>query len=85
MSSRIVVAFPGCAVGCCQALTRQALLAGATFIVADEAHVMKNAETAKCRLMRQLSSRRRLALTGYPLQNNLEEYYQMIMWVSQPS
>jgi SNF2 family DNA or RNA helicase len=43
---------------------------------------MKNAETAKCRLMRQLSSRRRLALTGYPLQNNLEEYYQMIMWVS---
>eukprot|EP00775_Hariotina_reticulata_P004934 gene4934-5176_t len=66
-----------------KAITRQALLTGATIIVADEAHVMKNAETAKCRLMRQLSSRRRLALTGYPLQNNLEEYYQMIMWVQE--
>jgi hypothetical protein len=32
--------------------------------------------------MRCLSSRRRLALTGYPLQNNMEEYYTMIAWVS---
>jgi hypothetical protein len=34
------------------------------------------------RAMRQLATRRRLALTGYPLQNNLDEYYELIRWVS---
>jgi SNF2 family DNA or RNA helicase len=32
--------------------------------------------------MRQLAVRRRLALTGYPLQNSLGEYYELIRWVS---
>lgn len=59
---------------------RQALL-GATLVVADEAHELKNAKTLRCRAMQQLRSRRRLALTGYPLQNNLKEYYEMISWV----
>jgi SNF2 family DNA or RNA helicase len=31
--------------------------------------------------MRQLAARRRLALTGYPLQNNLDEYCELIRWV----
>jgi SNF2 family DNA or RNA helicase len=32
--------------------------------------------------MRQLAAQRRLALTGYPLQNNLDEYFELIRWVS---
>jgi hypothetical protein len=61
---------------------RAGLLAGPSIIVADEAHQMKNEKSHYCRTMRRLASRRRLALTGYPLQNNLNEYYQMILWVS---
>lgn len=64
-----------------QARTREALLHGAALVVADEAHVLKNEASNNCRAMRMLRTRRRLALTGYPLQNNLEEYYQMISWV----
>jgi hypothetical protein len=60
---------------------RAGLLHGPSIIVADEAHQMKNEKSNYCRMMRQLGSRRRLALTGYPLQNNLNEYYQMILWV----
>jgi hypothetical protein len=61
---------------------RAGLLSGPSIIVADEAHQMKNEKSHYCRTMRQLESRRRLALTGYPLQNNMNEYYQMILWVS---
>lgn len=61
---------------------RAGLLGGPCIIVADEAHQMKNEKSSYCRSMRQLASRRRLALTGYPLQNNMNEYYQMILWVS---
>jgi superfamily II DNA or RNA helicase len=61
---------------------RAGLLSGPSIIIADEAHQMKNEKSFYCRMMRQLASRRRLALTGYPLQNNLNEYYQMILWVS---
>lgn len=45
-------------------------------------HVIDLCHCLSCRMMRQVSTMRRLALTGYPLQNKLEEYYQMILWVS---
>jgi hypothetical protein len=62
------------------ARVRQALLS-ASLVIVDEAHVLKNADTRVCRATRHLATRRRLALTGYPLQNNLSEYFQMIAWV----
>jgi superfamily II DNA or RNA helicase len=42
-------------------------------IVADEAQVLKNASTAKARAFRALKSRYRLALSGTPIENKLED------------
>ena len=53
----------------------------AAVIVADEAHVIKNSKGNLFRAMMHLKSRKRVALTGYPLQNRLMEYYTMIEWV----
>lgn len=49
--------------------------------MADEAHVIRNDKTQVFRALVLLQTRRRLALTGYPLQNNLEEYARMLAWV----
>jgi superfamily II DNA or RNA helicase len=57
---------------------RRMLLEGPSVVVADEAHQIKNSQAKGSRAMRQLKSSRRLALTGYPLQNNLNE------WVAAP-
>lgn len=57
------------------------LLEGATIVVADEAHQLKNQKSRVNKAMQQINTRCRLALTGYPLQNNMEEYYNMIYWV----
>ena len=47
-------------------------------VVVDEAHSMKNAETAKHKLVRDLPKRNLLLLTATPIQNNLEEMYNLI-------
>ncbi len=47
-------------------------------VVVDEAHSMKNAETAKHKLVRDLPKRNLLLLTATPVQNNLEEMYNLI-------
>ncbi|GFH19731.1 uncharacterized protein HaLaN_16732, partial [Haematococcus lacustris] len=57
------------------------LLEGPSIVVADEAHEMKNPSTRFCQAMCLIKTPRRIALTGYPLQNNLDEYYVMICWV----
>ena len=57
------------------------LLEGASIVVADEAHNVKNPKSNISRAMGLIKTRCRLALTGYPLQNNLDEYYVMINWV----
>jgi transcriptional regulator ATRX len=51
-------------------------------VVADEAHTIKNPKNRTSQALRLIKTRCRLALTGYPLQNNLMEYYCMIAWVS---
>jgi hypothetical protein len=57
------------------------LCAGASIVVADEAHSIKNPASRMSMAMSLIKTRARLALTGYPLQNNLDEYYTMINWV----
>ncbi|KAI9776473.1 MAG: hypothetical protein M1835_005510 [Candelina submexicana] len=59
------------------------LLEGPNIIVADEAHKMKNPTAAITVAAFQFKSRSRIALTGSPLANNLEEYYAMINWIAE--
>ncbi|KAI9840497.1 MAG: hypothetical protein M1838_004027 [Thelocarpon superellum] len=63
-------------------LIKQLLLEGPHIIVADEAHKMKNRDSSISLATSQLRSRSRIALTGSPLANNLEEYHSMIDWVA---
>ncbi|RMD41374.1 hypothetical protein DV735_g3751, partial [Chaetothyriales sp. CBS 134920] len=57
------------------------LLDKATLVVADEAHKMKNATSAISTLARRIKTRSRIALTGSPLNNHLEEYHTMVDWI----
>ena len=58
--------FPAGCNGCCDIL------------ICDEAHRLKNAETATNQTLAKLICRRRLLLSGTPLQNDLNEFYAMV-------
>jgi superfamily II DNA or RNA helicase len=58
------------------------LLEGPNIIIADEAHKMKNASAAVTLAAIRFRSKSRIALTGSPLANNVEEYHTMIEWVA---
>jgi SNF2 family DNA or RNA helicase len=59
------------------------LLTRPTIVIADEAHTMKN-PTSKARTnCSRIHTKGRIALTGSPLANNVEEYYSLIDWVAQ--
>ena len=48
----------------------------------DEAHLMlKNSKTQIYKALVGVSTKRRIVLSGTPLQNNLGEYYNMASWV----
>jgi SNF2 family DNA or RNA helicase len=47
-------------------------------VIVDEAHSMKNSVTKKHQLVKNLSKRHLLLLSATPIQNNLEELYNMI-------
>lgn len=47
-------------------------------VIVDEAHSMKNSETHKHQLIKNLSKRYLLLLSATPIQNNLEELYNMV-------
>ncbi|KAI0396942.1 hypothetical protein F5Y17DRAFT_45511 [Xylariaceae sp. FL0594] len=53
-----------------------------SIVVADEAHLMKNPDTGIHMATSKFRTVSRLALTGSPLANNVEEYYFMINWVA---
>lgn len=58
------------------------LIQGPNIVVADEAHVLKNPEAKVHRVCSRFQTNCRIALTGSPLANNVEEYYSMINWVA---
>ncbi|KAI1633308.1 hypothetical protein F4809DRAFT_623937 [Biscogniauxia mediterranea] len=51
-------------------------------VVADEAHMLKNPRSQLHETTANFRTKVRIALTGSPLANNVEEYYSMINWVA---
>ena len=52
-------------------------LLGMDLVVMDEGHLVKNSDSKIHDAITQINTRRRIILTGTPLQNNLSEYYTM--------
>ncbi|EOD38972.1 hypothetical protein EMIHUDRAFT_223806 [Emiliania huxleyi CCMP1516] len=59
-------------------LLRDLLNPGPDLVVCDEAHVLKNANAGATKVLKAMATRRRIALTGTPMQNSLLEYYAMV-------
>ncbi|KAK6505863.1 hypothetical protein TWF481_007753 [Arthrobotrys musiformis] len=61
---------------------KRIVLEAPSIVVADEAHAMKNEKSGISEALGQIMTDSRIALTGSPLANNLNEYYCLTKWVA---
>ncbi|XP_055915443.1 transcriptional regulator ATRX homolog isoform X2 [Eupeodes corollae] len=54
---------------------------GPDVVICDEGHLLKNEKTSLSQAVTKMHTKRRIVLTGTPLQNNLKEYYCMIQFI----
>lgn len=64
-----------------QDIIDKCLLTGPDLVVCDEGHLIKNQTGATNRAITKIKTRRRIILTGTPVQNNLNEYYSMVDFI----
>ena len=62
----------------CSLEVMEKLMLDCHILVCDEGHVLKNPKSAFNKTVSRFTTKRKIILTGTPLQNNLGEYYTMV-------
>jgi len=52
-------------------------------VICDEGHKLKNQENQTYQALSKIKTKRRIVLTGTPIQNDLTEYYSLVNFVSE--